>query len=73
MNIMTIILTVTMIWMILIFISLPLFLKKPEKVQKGNDEGAPEVHYFKEKLLVTFLLSILFAGIYFYLFYLRLS
>lgn len=70
---MTFILTVTMTWIILIFISLPLFLKSQEKVLKGNEEGAPEVHYFIEKLLVTFLLSIVFAGIYFYIFYFRLS
>jgi predicted secreted protein len=66
MNLMTFILTITMIWIILLFISLPLGLKMPEEIQKGNCDGAPEKHYLFAKIFVTFFISILLSGIYFY-------
>lgn len=61
MNIMNFILAVTMLWVVLFFISVPLFLKMPDKQEVGHAIGAPEKHYFGFKILVTFLISVLIA------------
>ncbi|MDX2049688.1 MAG: DUF1467 family protein [Rickettsiaceae bacterium] len=62
------IILVTIFWIIFLFISLPLFLTPQNEVLKGNDRGAPEIHYFKEKIFVTFILAILVSLVFSYIF-----
>lgn len=73
MNIMTFILTTTMIWIVVFFLMLPFSVKMPKKVKIGNSDSAPEVHYLGYKILISFLLSVVLAIIYWYIFYGRFS
>ncbi len=66
MNIMTFILTVTMVWIILALIFLPIAIRMPKNIQKGNAESAPEVHYIVEKILISLVLAIVISLIYWY-------
>ena len=68
MNIMTFILTVTMIWIVLIFISLPIGLKF-ETENYGGADSAPSTHYYGLKMLITLVLSIVITSIYCYVYY----
>lgn len=69
MGLMNLILLTTMIWIILFFISLPIFIKMPDKVKIGNSTSAPEKHYLPIKILSTFLISIFLTIIINYSFY----
>jgi predicted secreted protein len=69
MGVMNFILTITMIWMVLIFISFPIGLKMPEKIEKGHADSAPEKHYLIQKIVITFVLSIVITFIYWYIVY----
>lgn len=64
MNIMTFILTVTMAWVILFFIALPIGTTVTDNVQKGNADSAPEKHYLIHKIIISFLLALIIAVIY---------
>jgi predicted secreted protein len=61
---MTFILLVTIIWLINIFIVLPVGNKMPKKPKSGHADSAPEVHYIGLKLLITFVISIILALCY---------
>ena len=69
MNPMTFILTIAMIWVVLFLIALPIGIKMPDKVQMGNADSAPEVHYMIPKIFITFGLSIVISAIYWYYVY----
>jgi predicted secreted protein len=61
---MTFILLVTIIWLINIFIALPVGNKMPIKPKIGHADSAPEVHHIGLKLLITFVISIILALCY---------
>lgn len=69
MNVMTFILTFTMFWMIIFLIMLPLKIKEAANIQSGNDPGAPEIHYFKEKFYLSIAIAIVLTIAYWYIFY----
>lgn len=69
MNIMTFILTITMTWIVLFFIALPIAVKMPDKVQKGNADSAPEKHFIFAKSIITFLLALIISILHWYIFY----
>jgi predicted secreted protein len=69
MNIMTFILTISMFWIVIFFILLPMNIKSARKVKVGNDPSAPEIHYLKQKFYISILLSVVLALLYWYIFY----
>lgn len=66
MNPMSFILTCTVIWIILIFIAIPIGIKTPEHIIKGHADSAPDNHYIGKKLLITLLVSVILSVIYWY-------
>jgi len=69
MNIMTFILTITIVWIILFLISLPIAIKMPKIVEKGNADSAPEIHYMAQKIFISLVLAIVISVIYWYCVY----
>ena len=46
------------IWWVSLFLFLPLNIKSPKNVKKGNDPGAPEKPEIRKKFLTTTIFSI---------------
>ena len=63
---MTFILTVTIIWVVLLFMTLPFFVHVPNQQPKGHASSAPEHPYFGTKILISLILSIILGAIYNY-------
>ncbi|MES2214750.1 MAG: DUF1467 family protein [Pseudomonadota bacterium] len=64
MSIMSIILTFTVIWIVVIFIVLPIGIKMPKNFEKGHADSAPEKHYVGLKLIITFCISLVLTAVY---------
>ncbi len=64
MNPMSFILTCMVIWVVLIFIALPIGIKTPEHIKKGHADIVPENHRVGIKLLITLIMSIILSIIY---------
>lgn len=69
MNLMTFILTVTMCWLVLFFVLMPIGINVPLKFQKGNADSAPDKHYIFIKIIISFLLSLIIASIFYLTYY----
>jgi predicted secreted protein len=72
MNIMTFILTVSMIWIFIFLLILPFKIKVSLENKVGNDPSAPQIHYLKEKFYISILLSVVLAILYWYIFYFKI-
>ncbi len=68
MNIMHHLVIIATIWVILLFISLPLFITRDHNPKIGHSTGAPKTHYLSLKLILTLILSVIIAFIYTYYF-----
>lgn len=66
MNPMSFILTCMVIWVVLIFIALPIGIKTPEHIEKGHADSAPDNHRVGIKLLITFIMSVILSITYWY-------
>ena len=65
MNIVTGVLVYSITWWMVLFCVLPLGVERAEKVQGGNDPGAPKNPQLLRKVILTTLITaIVFAGIY---------
>jgi predicted secreted protein len=61
---MTFVLLVTIIWLVSIFIALPIGNKMPKKPRIGHADSAPSHHNIGLKLLITLVTSIMLALCY---------
>jgi predicted secreted protein len=55
------ILLVTIIWLLVFSMILPVGNKMPDKHEIGHADSAPEKHYVKQKILISLLVSIILA------------
>jgi predicted secreted protein len=55
---------VTIIWIVVFFLFLPVGNTMPERVQRGNADSAPEKHHIALKLLISLVVSIILAICY---------
>ena len=65
MNWFTGILVYLIIWWLVLFMVLPLWVRKPKEVEPGHDHGAPENPMIAKKALVTTLVSAVVFAIVF--------
>jgi|GEM_PF-6890225 len=63
---MKLVLVFSMIWVVLIFLILPIGIHVPDKTEKGFADSAPNVHYIGKKLLYTAIVSLLLTALYWY-------
>lgn len=63
---MKLLLVFSMIWIVLIFVVLPIGIQVPTKTKKGFADSAPNVHYLGRKLIGTAIISIVLTVIYYY-------
>lgn len=54
-------------WWLILFMTLPLGVKRDDNPQEGNDTGAPVRHMIGKKMLWTTLGAFVVLGIYWYL------
>jgi predicted secreted protein len=66
MNPMSLIVICVVVWVILIFIALPIGIKMPDKVQLGNADSAPEKHYVGLKLFITLICAIIATAVFWF-------
>lgn len=67
MNIITFIITVTIIWSVVLFIILPIGVKIPDKVEIGHADSAPENPQIGLKTLISFIISVVLTLVFWYL------
>ncbi len=65
MNISSLIIVFSMTWWMIFFMSLPIGVKKPTKVEEGCDPGAPEKSNILLKMIISTILAIIITGLYF--------
>ncbi len=65
MNWFTAILVYLIIWWLVLFMVLPLWVRKPQEVETGHDPGAPENPMIGKKVLVTSLVAAVVFAIVF--------
>ncbi|NDB83468.1 MAG: DUF1467 family protein [Alphaproteobacteria bacterium] len=65
MNILNHLVIISSIWVIFLFVSLPLFIEAETNPEQGHCTGAPKVHYLRAKILTTLTLAFLIEQ-YFY-------
>lgn len=68
---MKLILVFSIIWLVIMFLILPIGLKVPNKTEKGFADSSPSVHYLWQKLLGSAVVSIILTAIYWYKFLLQ--
>lgn len=64
MNIMTILLTLSVFWLICLFIALPIGIKIDQDHREGHADSAPSKHLLGKKIVYTFIISILLTLLY---------
>ena len=67
MNIFTILLVFVIVWWIIWFMTLPIGVKTPEKVESGNTESAPDKPRLWIKAGITTIITAILTGIIIYL------
>jgi len=55
------------IWWIVLFTILPFGIKKPDKVEKGHADGAPQNPFIVKKFIITSLIAFILWLIVFYI------
>ena len=55
------------IWWIVVFTILPIGVRKPDKVEKGHADGAPQHPQILKKFIITSLIAFFLWSIVFYL------
>ena len=63
---MKLVLVFNMIWLVLMFLVLPVGIQVPDKTEKGFADSAPNVHYLSRKLIGTAIVSVVLTTIYWY-------
>ncbi len=66
MNLMTFILVLSMIWIVLSLILLPIGIEMPDKIENGHASSAPKNPRMMLKLGISFSISLILTIIYFY-------
>lgn len=61
------IVVLVMIWWVVLFMVLPIAVKKDDHLQPGNDPGAPGKSYIKVKMLAATIIAFILTSIFFYL------
>ncbi|MDX1916936.1 MAG: DUF1467 family protein [Rickettsiaceae bacterium] len=59
MDILNQIVLIASIWVICLFVSLPLFIEPETNPKQGHCTGSPKTHYLTAKVLITLLLAII--------------
>lgn len=67
MNIMSFILVLTVLWIILVFISLPIGIKIEKNPIVGHADSAPINPYLWRKVCISFIISVVLTMIYCYI------
>lgn len=59
--------TFLVVWWTCLFVVLPFGVARDETPSQGNDQGAPKQTYFKRKLIINTILSLLLTGMIHYI------